>query len=133
MPSGTIQFRVFTSDANIPLPGVTVILRQQDSPYQLLGILVTDESGQTPVTAIETCDASLGQSPGSSEQPWVSLRAYVEHPAYEEASFSGIQLFPGILTVQNVQLLPNQFLDHREDDLQEYITTPQPLRDGGDP
>ncbi len=129
-PSGTIQFRVFTSAANIPVSGATVIVRNQDPPYALYGILVTDESGQTPILTIPAKEASLGQTSGSEIKPWVGLKVYIEHPAYEEVTFDGVQLFPQILSVQAVQLLPNQKTDPEEDDLQEYDLSPQPVWEG---
>ena len=130
-PTGTIQFRVFTSRANIPIEGATVIVRKQDAPYELLGILVTDGSGQTPVLTIPAKDAALGQTPGSAVKPWIGLKVYIEHPQYEEVILDGVQLFPGVLTVQTVQLLPDQQFDLEEDDLQEYDFTPQPIWEGG--
>jgi len=129
--SGSIQFRVFTSNANIPIQGATVIVRAQNPPYTLFGIQITDTSGQTEVLKIPTGDTPLGQTPVPGEQPWINLIAYIEHPEYEEAAFRGLQLFPGIMTIQNVQLIPNQYYDPTEDDLQEFNTSPQPVFDGG--
>ena len=125
--TGTIQFRVFTSGANLPVEDATVIIRQQNAPFQLLGILVTDRSGQTPVLTVDAQAAGQSQTPEPGPQPWISLRAYVEHPDYEEAAFTGLQLFPGVKTIQNVQLIPNQLVDMEENDLQEFETTPQPI------
>ena len=129
--TGTIEFRVFTSSANLPVEGAAVIVRRQDRPGELLGILVTDESGLTHPLSIEAPDFSLSQSPEETEQPWLNLQVLIEHPMYEEVSLSGVQLFPDVLTVQNVQLVPNQHTDLQEDDLQEYTTTPQPIWGGG--
>ena len=129
--TGTIQFRVFTSNANIPIPGATVIVRGQYSPYTLYGVLVTDESGQTPVLTIPAPDESLGQTSGSEIKPWLGLRVYVEHPGYEAVTFDGVQLFPRVLSIQAVQLVPNQKVDPEEDDLQEFDFTPQPIWEGG--
>ena len=129
--TGTIEFRVFTSNANLPVEGAVVIVRKQDPPGELLGILITDESGLTRPLMIAAPDVSLGQTPEETGQPWLNLQILVEHPDYEEVSLRGVQLFPGILTVQNVQLLPDQYLDPEEDDLQEFNTTPQPIYGGG--
>ena len=128
--SGTIEFRVFTSGANLPIEGAVVIVRYQDDPGQLLGILVTDESGLTRPLTIAAPDFSLGQSPEETEKPWVDLQVLIEHPGYEEVSLSGVQLFPDILSVQNVQMIPDQYADREETDLQEFNTTPQPIWGG---
>ena len=128
--TGTIEFRVFTSSANLPVEGAVVIVRKQASPGELLGILVTDESGLTSPLRVEAPDVSLGQTPEENGKPWLDLQVLIEHPGFEEVSLSGVQLFPGILTVQNVQLIPDQYVDLEEDDLQEFATTPQPIYGG---
>ena len=79
---------------------------------------------------MEAPDVSLGQTPEENGKPWLDLQVLIEHPGFEEVSLSGVQLFPGILTVQNVQLIPDQYVDLEEDDLQEFATTPQPIYGG---
>ena len=129
--TGTIEFRVFTSNANLPVEGAVVIVREQALPGALLGILVTDSSGMTRPLTVDAPDVSLGQTPEETLQPWVDLQVLIEHPEFEEVSLTGVQLFPGVLTVQNVQLIPDQQIDLEEDDLQEFNTTPQPIWGGG--
>lgn len=124
--TGSIIFNVFTSDARIPIEGATVILRRQDAPKELLGIRITNESGQTDPIMVITKDASLSQTPGTVK-PWIGCVAVVEHPGYERVLLDGIQIFPGIVTLQTVQLLPLQDLDPDLDNEQEFNFTPQPL------
>ena len=45
--NGTLIFRVFTSIANLPVEGAAVLVRLQDAPGTLLGIRVTNSSGET--------------------------------------------------------------------------------------
>ena len=71
--TGSIQFRVYTSNANIPIEGATIVIEQQDPPGELLGVLVTDESGQTPPLVLPAKDVSLGQAPENEIEPWVGL------------------------------------------------------------
>ena len=107
--TGSITFRVYTSNAQIPVEGATVIVRQQDEPGKLLGIRVTDESGQTePLGCI----------------------VYVEHPEYEKVLLYGVQIFAGVSTVQNVQLIPLQEFDPDLDQEQRFDITPQPIWEG---
>ncbi len=128
---GTLQFRIFTSSANIPVENATVVVRLQDSPSELLAVLLTDESGQTPVLQVETQDRALGQTPEGTVEPWTGLSVHVEHPEYEQVQLNGIQVFPGILTVQNVQLLPLRRFDPQLDQQQQFDFTPQPIWEGG--
>lgn len=129
--TGSIQFRVFTSNANIPVEGATVVVRQQNPPGKLLGVLVTDESGQTQPLTIPARDIALGQTPENEVEPWVGLKVYIEHPEFERVVLNGVQLFPGVRTVQNVQLLPTRQLDPNVDAQQEFEFTPQPIWEGG--
>lgn len=131
--TGSIQFRVYTSNANIPIEGATIVIEQQDPPGELLGVLVTDESGQTPPLVLPAKDVSLGQAPENEIEPWVGLRVIIDHPEFERVVLNGVQLFPGILTIQNVQMLPNRQLDPESDGQQEYDFTPQPIWEGGRP
>ena len=80
---GTIIFRVYTSNAQIPVEGATVVVRQQDDPGNLLGIRITDESGQTEPLSIATPDTALGQTQENLIQPWTGAVVYIEHPQYE--------------------------------------------------
>ena len=125
--TGTITFNVFTSDARIPVEGATVIVRRQEAPNNLLGIRVTDASGQTDPLTVATQDASLGQTPESAVKPWTGCIVYVDHPEYERVLLYGVQIFPGITTVQNVQLLPMQEFDPELDQEQQLDFTPQPI------
>lgn len=127
---GTIIFRVYTSNAQIPVEGATVVVRQQDDPGNLLGIRVTDESGQTEPLSIATPDTALGQTQENLIQPWTGAVVYIEHPQYERVLLDGVQIFPGIRTVQDVQLLPLQELDPNLDQEQRFDFTPQPIWEG---
>jgi hypothetical protein len=84
----------------------TVVIQQQDLPNRLLGILTTDLSGLTPVLTLDAPDQVFSQSPEDQVQPWTGLTVQVEHPDYQQVTLQGVQLFPGIRTLQNVLLLP---------------------------
>lgn len=125
--TGTLSFQIYTSDAFIPIEGATVVVRQQDPPERLLGIRVTDFSGKTDPIEIVTPDRSLGLSPERVIQPWTGLNVLVEHPEYERVFITGVQVFPGINTLQSVQLLPLRENDSQIDQQQDYSFTPQPI------
>ena len=125
--TGTIIFNVFTSDARIPIEGATVLLRRQDAPRDLLGIRITNESGKTDPIIVMTRDVSLGQVPESTVKPWIGCTAIIEHPGYERVILDGIQIFPGIVTIQSVQLLPLRELDPEMDGEENLNFTPQPI------
>lgn len=128
--TGTITFNVFTSNARIPVEGATVIIRRQEPPNELLGVRITDRSGQTAPLEIEARDITLGQQPENVVKPWIGLTVHIEHPEYERVLLYGVQIFPGITTVQNVQLIPLRELDPNLDQEQRLDFSPQPLWEG---
>ena len=128
--TGSLTFRVYTSDADLPVEGATVLIRQQQSPGRLLGIRVTGSSGETDPLVVETPGPSLSQSPENTLQPWTGLNVIVEHPEYERVTLQGLQVFPGIETVQTIRLLPLQRFDPDKSGQEDFHFTPQPIWEG---
>jgi hypothetical protein len=124
------MIRTYTSDAFIPIEGATVVILQQETP-KLLGLRVTNSSGETEPLVIQTPDEALSQAPETVIRPWTGIRVLVEHPEFEKAILDGIQVFPGITTVQSVKLIPLQEFDTQYDQQQELYFAPQPLWEGG--
>ncbi len=105
---GSFLANVYTSQSAIPIAGATVILtrtRPGENLPTLVGLQITDASGRTAPITIDTPDASVSQSPNSG-QGWVSVDASVHHPRFEQIKVKGVQIFPGVVTVQNFQLIP---------------------------
>ncbi len=130
--SGTLVFRVFTSLADLPVEGAAVLVRLQDSGG-LLGLRITNSSGETDPIVIETPANALSQTPENSLQPWTGLQVIIEHPDYERVRLTGLQVFPGVETVQTVRLIPLQRFDPQSSGQQEYSFTPQPIWEGAAP
>lgn len=128
--TGSLTFRVYTSDADLPVEGATALIRQQDSPGRLLGIRVTGSSGETDPLVVETPGASLSQSPENTIQPWTGLSVIVEHPEYERVTLQGLQVFPGIETVQTIRLIPLRRFDPDKSGQEDFHFTPQPIWEG---
>ncbi len=131
--SGRLIFRVYTSDADLPVEGATVLIRQQQSPGRLLGIRVTNSSGETDPVVVETPGAYLSQSPETSIQPWTGLNVIVEHPDFERVTLQGLQVFPGVETVQTIRLVPLQRFDPQGSGQEDFSFTPQSLWEGAAP
>jgi hypothetical protein len=125
--TGIITFHVVTSNASIPVEGATVIVRRQETPQELLGVRVTDLSGQTEPLEVPTRSPALSQTPENTIRPWTGCDVLVEQPEYERVRLYGVQVFPGITTVQTVQLVPLQVYDPTYDQEETRTFTPQPL------
>ena len=128
--TGTLIFRVFTSDADLPVEGATVLIRQQDAPGKLLGVRITGSSGETDPLVVDTPGINLSQSPENTIQPWTGLNVIVEHPDYERVTLQGLQIFPGIETVQTIRLLPLRRFDPGHGGQEDFTFTPQPIWEG---
>lgn len=109
------------------------MVRLQDDPGTLLGIRVTNSSGETDPIVIAAPNAALSQSPESRVQPWTGLQAIIEHPGYERAVLTGLQIFPGIETIQTIRLVPLQRFDAQNSGQIDLNFTPQPIWEGAAP
>ena len=126
--TGSLVVRTFTSQAQLPVSGATVIIssREQDGRRKVYSIQTTDESGGTKPFELEAPDEALSMSPGQAA-PFSSYSLVVEHPEYFLATFEQLQVFPGVETVQNVPLVPLPQPAGGDDSADPVIVTPQPL------
>lgn len=108
MAQGSIITRVYTSDAYLPLSEVPVIYTQTASngTKELLSIKMTDSSGLTEPYYISTPDAAASQTPGGILKPYALIDISVAFPGYGAVTAEGVQIFPDIQTIQNLQLRP---------------------------
>lgn len=126
--TGSLIVRVFTSQAQLPVSGATVIIssREQDDRHKIYSIQTTDSSGSTKALQLNAPDPAFSESPGGSV-PFSDYSLVVEHPEYYLATFEKLQVFPGIETVQNVPLTPLPQPSAGQDSAAPVVVTPQPL------
>lgn len=126
--TGSLIVRTFTSLAQLPVSGATVIIssREPDGRYKVFSIQTTDESGNTKPFELAAPDEALGQSPGQAA-PFSDYSLVVEHPEYLLATFEQLQVFPGVETVQNVPLVPLPQPASGQGFAEPVVVTPQPL------
>lgn len=118
---GSVIARVYTSDAFLPLRGAPVVFTQTDAEgnRQLLAVRTTDSSGLTTPLFVSTPDLSESQSPGSTLRPYATVDISVSFPGYSNINAEGVQIFPGVETIQGLQLRPVS-IDERD----ETVTVP---------
>ena len=125
---GFIQVHVYTSNANFPLEGASVSItrRLPGGGSELISFQSTDSSGNTQPVAIETPALSNSQSPN---QPvgFSDIDVAADHPLYERVVVDNVQIFPGVTTLQDIQLLPMDILPDSWGQQQEFDVTPQNL------
>ena len=109
--TGTLSVRVYTSQAQIPLEGATVVAAApgEEGKWKLLSIQCTNSSGQistiqinTPVLAESTSPNGL---PGNGA-PFALCDVWAEQPGYAMLQIENVQIFPGVETMQDMELIP---------------------------
>ena len=109
--TGTLSVRVYTSQAQIPLEGATVVVAApgEEGKWKLLSLQNTDSSGMIRPVAIDA--PALGEStspdglPGNGA-PFALCDVWAEQPGYAMLQIENVQIFPGVETMQDMELIP---------------------------
>lgn len=107
--TGKLRVRVYTSQAELPLEGATVVVTQQnrDGKYRLLSVQATDSSGL--IEPVEIPTPVLGESTHpvpEGEPAFAVCSVWAEQPGYVMLQVNGVQVFPGVETLQEMELIP---------------------------
>ena len=109
--TGTLSVRVYTSQAQIPLEGATVVVAAPgaEGKWKLLSLQKTDSSGMIQTVKIDA--PALGESTAPSGLPgpgvpFAQCSVWAEQPGYAMLQIENVQVFPGVETVQNMELVP---------------------------
>ena len=105
LSNGSIQVRVFTSNARIPIEDAAITITDTNEDAIAMGL--TNSSGQLnePVT-VGVPELSLSQSPGQDAKPFTQVQLYARKDGYEEIFVKGIQVFADTITLQELELIP---------------------------
>ena len=110
---GSLVVRVYTSQAQIPLEGATVVVAspcpQQKGKFNLFSVQMTDSSGQIRPVILETPGPEESTSPNGAslgEEPFAQCCVWAEHPGFAMLQMEGVQVFPGVETLQEMELMP---------------------------
>lgn len=109
--TGTLSVRVYTSQAQIPLEGATVVVAAPgaEGKYQLLSLQNTDSSGLIRPVTIDAPALGESTSPGGlpgDGAPFALCDVWAEQPGYVMLQMEDVQIFPGVETVQDMELIP---------------------------
>ena len=105
---GRLNVKVYTSLAQIPVSGATVVVtgRGEAGKRKLWSVQTTDGSGNVKPIPVTTPLAQMSTSPGEGEMPYALCDVWAEHPGFAILLVEGVQVFPGVDTFQGMELNP---------------------------
>ena len=125
MPStGYIRVQAVTSRVEIPIRGAQVTITGPDRV--LLSAQRTDQSGFTRTVSVPTPALQNSLSPDQL-QGWTEVTVSVTHPGFEGIIVSGVQIFPGVTTIQKMRLIPLSEMPGAFDETERFDVPPQGL------
>ncbi len=105
LPStGYIQVNAYTSRARIPLQDVAITVTALDGTA--IAMRLTDRNGQIDPIPIPVPDLAESQSPNPGELPFTRVNLYARLKNYIQIENEDLQVFAGVTTDQNLEMIP---------------------------
>lgn len=124
--TGQLRIRTYASRAVLPLTDSTIAVElEQNGQRTLLALRRTDESGLTPYITVETPALENSQSP-DRPRGWTNVTVIASHPQFERVIIRDVQIFPGVVTQQAVEMVPISQIPEGSNP-QQYVIPPQEL------
>lgn len=123
---GYIQVHAYTSYAQIPLKDVAISIT--DASGAAIALRLTNRNGNldTPIK-IEVPDVSSSQSPHTGIIPFATINLYARLSQYEAIQVENVQIFPNIITLQNLEMIPLAEFPQDWNKSETFTTPPQNL------
>lgn len=123
---GYIQVHAYTSFAQIPLQDVAVTVTDTDGAA--IAMRLTNRSGllDKPIE-ITVPDLSASQTPNTGVIPFTTVDLYAKLEDYEEIHIERLQIFPGIITNQNLEMIPLSEFPEKWNQAEIFYTPAQNL------
>ena len=123
--TGYLQAHIYTSNAQLPLSNVAVVVTSPDGTA--IAMRITDRSGLIDPIEIPVPPLEESQEPGSGEQPYTQVNLIAELPGFERIEAENLQIFAGTTTYQNLEMIPLSSKPFGQNQTIHYITPPQNL------
>lgn len=122
---GYIEVFAYTSVAQLPLEDVAIMVT--DSNNTALAMRLTNRNGFSGPIEIPTPNLSAGQTPDTGVKPFKAVNLFARLEGYEHVESKDIQLFPGVITRYNLEMVPLSELPSSWDKTVQYQTPTQNL------
>ncbi len=128
MPTnGFLTIRTYTSTAQLPVEDVTVsVTRAGPNGARLFATRITDESGLAGPITVPAPDRNESLQAGAVA-PYTTVDIIADHPDYERVLVENAQIFAGVLTQQDIALIPLEARPEVFNMTETFQITPQPL------
>lgn len=104
---GYLQIEVTTASGAIPVRGATVIISETtDGVDSLIGMVITDENGTTPIVPLSAPPQSLSESPDPLEKPYSEYNISVYKRGFYSIPKLTVPIFDTIKSIQPVSVIP---------------------------
>ena len=123
--TGYLQAHIYTSNAQLPLSNVAVVVTSPDGTA--IAMRITDRSGLIAPIEIPVPPLEESQEPGAEERPYTQVNLIVELPGFERIEAENLQIFAGTTTYQNLEMIPLSSEPFGQNQTIHYITPPQNL------
>lgn len=123
--TGYLQAHIYTSNAQLPLSNVAVVVTSPDGTA--IAMRITDRSGLIDPIEIPVPPLEESQEPGSGERPYTQVNLIAELPGFERIEAENLQIFAGTTTYQNLEMIPLSSKPFGQNQTIHYITPPQNL------
>lgn len=122
---GWIQARAYTSNAQLPLSDVAVVITATDGTA--IALRLTNRSGLIDPIEIPVPPLSDSQRPGAQELPFAQVNLYAYLDGFGPFESRNVQVFADNTTFQDVVLIPLSQLPGGEEESLNTSTPPQNL------
>ncbi|MBE6959452.1 MAG: hypothetical protein E7448_01840 [Ruminococcaceae bacterium] len=120
-----MQVHAYSSFAQIPLKDVAISVTAPDG--MAIAMKLTDRSGRIEPIAIPTPDTELSQAPDPGQTPFATVTLHARLKGYEQITAENIQIFPGTVTYQDLEMIPLSELPSQWSKYELFDTPPQQL------
>ena len=88
---------------------------------------LTDRSGQIEPIPITVPDRAASQTPNTGIIPFTDVNIYARLENYEQIEAENVQVFPNVVTTQNLEMIPLSEFPDKWTETEIFNTPPQNL------